>query len=230
MKNSSPTADVFCGLVSRLADPTAQKWFNDAIDFANDGFDQNAFLTAFAVAARKLGYAPVRLVEKEEQAFKEAGALFAPQGWPLDEIGRTALLLAACEAIEQPAAVKLVLELYYRGDNREKEIVLRALSFLPDSGRFAQVAVEACRAHVQTVFEAITCDNPYPAVHFSDDQFNQMVLKALFTGAKLERIVGWQQRNNPELVRMAADYASERRAAKRSVPKGIQMIIDDAKE
>jgi hypothetical protein len=51
----------------------------------------------------------------------------------------------------------------------------------------------------------------------------------LFTGSSLDRIVGWEERNNAELVRMATDYASERRAAGRSVPEGIQKILDHAR-
>ena len=39
--------------------------------------------------------------------------------------------------------------------------------------------------------------------------FNQLVLKAMFTGVALERIVGLSRRVNPELSRMARDYAAE---------------------
>ena len=46
-----------------------------------------------------------------------------------------------------------------------------------------------------------------------EPNFNQMVLKALFTDVRLERIVGLDGRLTPELSRMAAAYASERRAA-----------------
>jgi hypothetical protein len=126
--------------------------------------------------------------------------------------------------------VQLLNELFYRGDNLEKQAVLRALILLPEPARFLQLGVDACRAHVQTVFEAVACDNPYPAAHFSDMQFNQMVLKALFTGAAIERIANWKLRNNPELVRMAGDFADERRAARRLVPPDIQKIIDQAQE
>jgi hypothetical protein len=48
-----------------------------------------------------------------------------------------------------------------------------------------------------------------------------MVLKALFTGVALDRIVNLDDRLNPELARMASDYASARRAAGRSVPADL---------
>ena len=138
-------------------------------------------------------------------------------------------MLKACEALPLEDHPRLILELYYKGDNREKQAVLRTLIFLPSPDRFVQVGIEACRSHVQTVFEALACENPYPAAHFTDLHYNQMVLKALFTGAPMERILGWKERNNSELVRMATDFADERKAAKRSVPEDIQKIIDHAR-
>ena len=51
-----------------------------------------------------------------------------------------------------------------------------------------------------------------------------MVLKALFVGVAVDRIVGLDGRLTPELARMAADYASERRAAGRSVPSDIARL------
>ena len=74
------------------------------------------------------------------------------------------------------------------------------------------------------VFEAIACENPFPRDHFPEANFNQLVLKAMFLDVPLDRVLGWRERNNLELRRMAADYAAERRAAGRSVPEGIALI------
>ncbi len=51
-----------------------------------------------------------------------------------------------------------------------------------------------------------------------------MVLKALFIEVALERILGLQRRITPELRRMAKDYAGERAAAGRSIPKDIALL------
>jgi hypothetical protein len=74
------------------------------------------------------------------------------------------------------------------------------------------------------VFEAIACDNPYPARFFPDLNFNQLVLKAFFTGVAVQRIVGLADRRNAELVRMAQAYASERLAAGRTVPPDLDSV------
>jgi hypothetical protein len=96
---------------------------------------------------------------------------------------------------------------------------------LPEPERVVALGVEACRSSIQPVFEAIACENPFPARHFPEPNFNQMVLKALFTGVPLARILGLQDRVTAELERMARDFASERRAAGRPVPADIGRLI-----
>ncbi|WP_394825240.1 EboA domain-containing protein [Pendulispora albinea] len=121
--------------------------------------------------------------------------------------------------------VDLVRECYARGDNRERSAVLRALPFLPGGAELVPLAVESCRSSVDTVFGAICCDNPFPADHFPEGSFCQMVIKALFTGTPVARIVGLRGRTTPELVRMAGDFASERRAAGRAIPDDLQLLL-----
>jgi hypothetical protein len=134
------------------------------------------------------------------------------------ETGRVALLVAV------KADAALVRELYRRGDVGERQAVLRALPVLDDAGH-VDTAIDACRTNVQTVFEAIACDNAYPAKYFADAAYFQMVLKALFIGAPVGRIVGLDARTTDELVRMVEAYASERRAAGRPVPDDAKLVM-----
>jgi hypothetical protein len=154
--------------------------------------DRPAFHTAFSSAGRRLG----------------DGA----------EAGRIELLVEAAVAAGAHELVELVDECWRTGDNGERIAVLRALSRLPAPARFVPLAVSACRTNVVPVFAAIAGDNPFPAAHFPEPAFNQMVLKAVFLGVAIDRIVGLSARITPELMRMAAAYASERRAAGRPVP------------
>jgi hypothetical protein len=172
---------------------------------------------AFSTAARVLGKATLSLTSEEERSMREAG-LVAVERWGLDELGRVALLVqpgVAPEAIEQ---------CFFRGDNRERQAVLKALPILDEPARFLALGVEACRTSVEDVFRAIACDNPFPARHFAPASFNQMVLKAIFNGIPISGIVGLEAHVTPELLRMADDYASERRAAGRAVPTDIALL------
>jgi hypothetical protein len=148
------------------------------------------------------------------------------QGRPLHEFGRTVLLLFALERLPEEEHVEFIDELFMRGDSREQEALLRTLSLLPDAGRFLATAVEACRANVQTVFEAIACENPYPGCYFPESNLNQLVLKAIFTGVSLQRIVGLSDRITPALKGMASDHIKERTAAGRPVHVDIALIMN----
>jgi hypothetical protein len=70
---------------------------------------------------------------------------------------------------------------------------------------------------MRVVFEAIAHRNPYAAEQFEQTAWNQMVLKALFVGSRLDLIAGLDGRRNASLARMLCDYAHERWAASRPV-------------
>ena len=164
---------------------------------------------AFSGAGRRLGQDPVGDV---------AQRVGLPPSVGRDEVGRIALLVAA------RADAALARELFRRGDVRERQAVLRALSLLPGRAAHLELAIDACRTNVVSVFEAIACDNPYPAEQFPDPAFFQMVLKALFIGAPVARIAGLAQRTTAELERMVEAFASERRAAGRAVPDDAKLV------
>jgi len=188
------------------------------------GPDSGALAAAFASASRFLGKAPFSPSARESELLRAAGL-----DWPIahvgiDEVARAALLVKAADRAGEVELVSLVEDLYRRGENRERQSVLRSLPLLPRPERFLALAVGACRTSVQPIFEAIACENPYPAAFFPELNFNQMVLKALFIEVALERILGLERRITPDLRRMAKDYASERAAAGRSIPRDIALL------
>ena len=96
---------------------------------------------------------------------------------------------------------------------------------VPGICRLCEQPRELEESHILPLFEAVACENPYPARYFPKRNFNQVILKALFTGVPLSRVVGLSSRLNAELSRMAGDYASERRAAGRTVPSDIGLAM-----
>ena len=146
--------------------------------------------------------------------------------WTLEDAARAVLLLRRAEASAATFSDDAVA-CYEQGDAREQRSWLRAIGTLPDPKQFLASAVDACRSSILPIFEAIACENPYPSRHFPERNFNQVVLKALFSGVALSRIVGLDGRLNAELTRMASDYADERRAAGRPVPADIGMAMQD---
>jgi hypothetical protein len=186
------------------------------------GFARGLFFGFYAGAGRRLR-AGATLPERERAQLRQAG-IVRPEAWSPCDLGRAALLCCACAAAPAAEHVAIATEAFRKGDSAERVALLRSLPLLPAPERFAALAVEACRTHVLDVFAAIACENPYPAQHFPELNFNQLVIKALFMELALDRVIGWRARNNPELVRMASDYEAERRAAGRSVPSDIALI------
>lgn len=191
-----------------------------AIDPAQN---RDGFFTAFASLGWQLRRIALGLQPDECEDLHKAG-LVAPERLTVTELARTRLLRQSLSLLPDTARAGLVHELFRSGDNAERETVLKVLPVLPDPQCFLETSLDACRSAVQTTVEAITCDNVYPARYFSPDAFRGMVLKALHLGLPLARIYDLPQHIDHEMVRMAADYANELRAACRPVPADIILI------
>lgn len=212
-------AEPYLALVLTHASEKAAAWFERQAE----SLTLASFPVAYAGAGRRLGEQPVVLQPPEREAVLGAG-LDLPEGWRLCDVGRSVLLQRALDAAPADQHEPFVAQLFKRSDNREREALLKTLPMLPEPARFLATAVDACRSHVQSVFEAIACENRYPSQYFPDPAFNQLVLKAFFTGVSVKRIVDLERRVTPELSRMALDYASERTAAGRPVPPDLGLV------
>lgn len=207
--------------------PEARSWWTGAVASARTGgLGDDRFAAGWSGAGRRLGRAPVAVDAAAAEALRKAGAAFMPSGWGADEVGRALLLLAAAEATADPERVPAAVdELFRLGEMREQQAVLRVLSFLPQPAQYVALAADAVRTNVVSVLEAIACENPFPAAHVPEPAFNQLVMKCLFNGVALPRVVGLAGRNNQELRRIVGDYVSERRAAGRPVPGDVDLIL-----
>ena len=210
-----PAAATLLQQLRERLDADAAAWLDRSLtSIAEQPFVASRALNAFALAARKLRKAPpleATALPEQLRRVPDAGA---------GALARVVLVAAAADAAGDGAA-ELVAELYRQGDNDERCAVLRALPMLHPPPQFVETAVNAVRSSVQPIFEAVACDTGFAAEHFADGAFAQLVLKALFVGVPLGRVQGVRARTTPELSRMAHGYASERRAAGRSVPEDI---------
>ncbi len=212
-------------VVLRAAANGPAEWFGRCWPQPGIPVRRAVFRAAYAGCGRRLGDDPPALDAGRRGWFIEAGMVM-PERWTLSEFGRAALLLRALSIQDPDEHFALMAELFRKGDYREQAAVLKTLALAPDAVRFVDLAVEACRTNVLDVFEAICCENSYPAAYFPEPNFNQLCMKALFMEVPLDRLHGLDDRHTPELSRMAADYASERRAAGRSVPDDIALLVE----
>jgi hypothetical protein len=192
--------------------------------------EQQPLLDAYARAARHAGRAPLVLTAAELAQLAAAAPGIGFGRWTQDDAARALLLIARRTHGEAGPFVDAAVACFEQGDAREQQSWLRALPLWPEAAPFLPHAIEACRTNIVPVFEALACENPYPAAHFPERNFNQVVLKALFNTIALSRITGLASRLNTELSRMARDYAAERTAAGRTVPPDIGLAIGEPLE
>jgi hypothetical protein len=218
--------EFLCAALRSRGDAETMAWFDDALAAARGGAADE--LVAAYTKARRLGRERLELNAAERREVAGLQSDLQLEHWTREDAGRAALLLARAIATQDASGFAgAAIECYERGDSSEQQSWLKSTALLPEPERLLRIVIDACRTNILPLFEAVACENPYPARHFPERNFNQMVLKALFNNVALDRIVGLNDRRNPDLTRMAADYASERRAAGRTVPSDIGLAMTE---
>ena len=210
-------------LAQRLA-PAERDWLASAAAAAAS--DATA-LAAWTMAPKRLGRETLSLDDREQRNLATVTADVVFDRWTVVDAARSLFLLTLADVMPEEAFAATATDLYEQGDAAEQQSWLKVLPLLPRPERFLLLAIDACRTNIVPLFESIACDNPYPARYFPTPQFNQVVLKAVFVGVPLARVVGLSRRRNEELTRMASDFADERRAAGRAVPADLHLALSD---
>ena len=126
------------------------------------------------------------------------------------------------------AFTPLFKRLFQTADVSEQQLIVLVLPMLKSPERFLHVAAEATRTNIVPVFSAMALCNPFPQVYFDENQWNQMVLKAIFLGCAVNEIDGLHERHNSALSETIFQYISERHSASRSVPAAVVALCERA--
>lgn len=122
---------------------------------------------------------------------------------------------------------RTTLKQYYQaGDSAEKSAFLKGLPLIDSNGEAKNIAVNAARCNSLDEFSALTLNNPYPAEHFEELNFNQLILKALFNGLEINDVANFEQRKNANLTNMCFSYAVEQALADRIPPASLWTAIN----
>jgi len=196
-----------------LAPAPARAWLADFFARQDETFAPRPYYYAFSGATRRFPKTPVPEASLKLATIPD----FRPRRWTLDQLGRTVLLLSLADKGREPflSTYRALLE---TADLRETVALFAALPLLPEPEALVPLAREGLRSNIVDVFDSIALDNPFPAAHFDEEGWNQMILKAIFIRRPLYRIHGIEGRANPALAQSLSDLAHERWAANRSVP------------
>lgn len=203
------------------------QWLQERV---NHNADLSWFNNSFAQLPRKTGRAIIQVTDAQAAQLQQLYPGFYINGWTADRLARVWLLLQldssgkekyfnSIESLFRSAAVNELVALY------------SALPLLAYPELWRKRCAEGIRSNMGDVLESIMYHNPYPAAQLDEPAWNQLVLKAIFTGKDIQYITGLDERANPELAYVLSDFAHERWAAHRTVPPQLWRLsakfIDD---
>ncbi|WP_187263369.1 EboA domain-containing protein [Pontibacter beigongshangensis] len=204
-------------LIQRSTTPQGLQWLRQKLTQVSDPTaTEKDFYLAFGTAPRFVGKEKLALTAADLQEATELRAGFNPTNWTAGQAARALLLLSLPHADGEAYHQKLK-KLFETADMGEQTALYAALPLLPHPQLFKARASEGVRSNIGLVFDAVALDNPYPAGYLEEDAWNQLVLKTIFVGKSIARIIGIDRRSNPHLAQMLTDYAHERWAAGRTV-------------
>ncbi|KAA9107618.1 EboA domain-containing protein [Microbacterium rhizomatis] len=204
--------DAIRAAVPRRADP----WTIEAVAAVVE--DRSRVHRLFAEAGRAVGRQP--LDPRDDPGFAVTA----------DDAARAALIVALSSGAE-PAAER-VRTLYREGDDAERRGVLRGLNALaaghdPLDSEWRRIGREivddALRTNDRRLVAAAMGD--FAAAELDAHSWRHGVLKLVFMDVPLAVVSGLERRRDDELSAMAARFAEERRAAGRSIPSDLDLLV-----
>lgn len=202
-------------LENRL-DEEAVAWVRSTSEKLQDDPEDWMLYTSFSTVPRHTGKEVVQLTEEE---LKSAGSLrknWRPENWTADQLARVLLVLSYAGQGKEEFLDKIE-KIFITSDLGEAVALYKGLPLYPYPEEFKDRAAEGIRSNITTVFDAVAHNNPYPSEYMDEGAWNQIVLKALFVGSSLYKIMGLDERANPTLAKMLVEYAHERWSAGRDI-------------
>ena len=203
--------------VFRELDSDGKSWLSSQLNkISTNQYCQNDFDIIFGLIPRKLGKFDLKLSKIDLKNASEIKKGWVPYHWSID-IACRVLLLSKINENTNPIFIDKYKDLHKYADGRELLALYSGLCLYNYHTDLLNISSNGLRTNIKSEFEAIAHNNSFPFDHFSFNTWNNMVLKALFIGARLNPIYGLDQRANLELANILQDYAHERWAANRDV-------------
>lgn len=146
-----------------------------------------------------------------------------PEKWSLVEAVRILFNLIVIYKVDN--AEDVLSRAYQLPELNEQVAFLKGLPLYGKTEFFLNHAREAIRSNIRSLFTAVALFNPFPADNFSEEEWNNMLLKAIFWNYSLQDIYSVTTRDNTALVTMLYEYAKEQIGAERPVSSDIWEYI-----
>jgi len=197
---------------------------NVSADVMNWLQQKGNFNTQFVLVPRKTGKAALHISDDEARQLDVLIPGFTLNGWSVDMLARAYVLLELDETNTEEYFRKIE-NLFLAAEVNELVALYSALPLLAHPDMWVKRCAEGIRSNIGNVLEAIMYQNPYPQKNLDQSAWNQLVLKAFFTGKDIGRIEGIDSRANKELAYVISDYVHERRAAGRDINPSLWRLV-----
>jgi hypothetical protein len=215
MNTQTTTAikELFTTIIEKNVTPDIYKWLCDKANQASDNYQLNIGFTAIP---RKTGKKEIAIEESEATKIADLLPGFSISQWSIDRLSRVWLLMQL-ESENKENYIGKIENLFLQAEMNELVALYSSLPFLAYPESWQLRCAEGVRSNMGTVMEAIMYHNPYPTAYLDEPAWNQLVMRAFFTGKDVRNITGLDKRANKDLANILFDYVEERWAAQRTV-------------
>ncbi|MDA7922298.1 EboA domain-containing protein [Verrucomicrobiales bacterium] len=204
-------------ILAANASADAITWLKESIATGEAGFEKRPFYYAFSGVSRHFHkQALVTATDSQAQALQNENPDFTVSGWDEFRLARVILLLHLADQDEK-VFLETIDALLNTADLREQAAIFSAYPLLPAQADLVESAIDGLRSNIVDIYDAIALGNAFPATSFSDEAWNQMILKTFFINRPLYRVIGIENRANTPLTEAISDLAHERWAAGRAI-------------
>jgi hypothetical protein len=203
--------------LNELQDEKTKSWLDQKLHSIKT--DQDFFIS-FALINKKIPRDHLQLSPAQIQTIHLKYPEFNIENWTLDQLCRFSLLM-----YYSLLSVKSLTKLISVADTREQISIFKSIAYLENASHFTPIVVNGIRTNIVDIFDAIALKNSFAASYFSQDEWNQMILKAVFMERPIYQIKNIDQRKNEKLAHILFDYARERWAASRRVTPELWRMI-----
>lgn len=211
--------------LTKQSSPEAMKWLDDKIKKISESKTPSAiYYMTFSSIPHYFGTDMLELSDADLKKAESVRKFWRPTNWSIAQAARAYFILT-CSQEQLEAFDDTINKLLSAADIQELIAIYQTLPLFPYPEEFLLAGTNGIRSNMQSVFDSIALNNPYPQDYFTELAWNQLVLKTLFVESDLSKVVGLKRRANPTLAKALINTARERFAAGRPIKPELWCVV-----
>lgn len=219
-ENNIEIRELFSKIIEKSISRESYLWLSEKAKQLSADSNTYQLNLAFTMIPRKTGKQEVILEESSAERLQKLMPGFSIQHWTADRLSRVWLLMNL-DTSDKEEYIQKIEKLFPQAEMNEQVALYAALPVLAYPEYWKMQCAVGIRSSLDSVLKAIMYHNPYPAANLEELAWNQMVMKAFFSGLDVNKIVGIDERANQALAATLFDYVEERWAASRAADPQI---------